>query len=43
MKQNADYRPYWDPDLETQSRAEWETMKLELLKKHLSHAYANSP
>ncbi|MEI2384288.1 phenylacetate--CoA ligase [Breoghania sp. JC706] len=43
MKQNADHRPYWDPELETQSRAEWEAMKLDLLKTHLAHAYANSP
>ena len=36
-------RPFWDEKLETQSRAEWDALKLELLKKHLHHAYANSP
>jgi phenylacetate-CoA ligase len=36
-------RPYWDEKLETQSRAEWDALKLDLLKKHLHHAYANSP
>jgi phenylacetate-CoA ligase len=34
---------YWDAALETQSRAEWDQMKLALLKKHLHHAYAGSP
>lgn len=34
---------YWDEKLETQSRAEWDALKLDLLKKHLHHAYANSP
>lgn len=34
---------YWDEKLETQSRAEWDDLKLDLLKKHLHHAYANSP
>lgn len=36
-------RAYWDEKLETQPRAEWDALKLELLKKHLHHAYANSP
>jgi phenylacetate-CoA ligase len=36
-------RPYWDEKLETQSRADWEALKLDLLQKHLQHAYANSP
>jgi phenylacetate-CoA ligase len=36
-------RAYWDETLETQSRADWDALKLELLKKHLHHAYANSP
>ncbi|MCF3935370.1 phenylacetate--CoA ligase [Acuticoccus sp. M5D2P5] len=36
-------RLYWDPALETQSRAEWDAMKLDLLKKSLHHAYANAP
>jgi len=34
---------YWDKKLETQSRAEWDALKLDLLKKHLHHAYAHSP
>lgn len=34
---------YWDEKLETQSRAEWDALKLDLLQKHLHHAYANSP
>lgn len=34
---------YWDPQLETQSRAEWDALKLGLLKDHLKHAYDNSP
>lgn len=34
---------YWDEKLETQSRAEWDALKLDLLKRHLHHAYANSP
>lgn len=36
-------RQYWDEALETQSRADWDALKLVLLKKHLHHAYANSP
>ncbi|WP_265942830.1 phenylacetate--CoA ligase family protein [Dechloromonas sp. A34] len=36
-------RPFWDEKLETQSRAAWDALKLDLLKKHLHHAYANSP
>ncbi len=36
-------RPYWDEKLETQSRADWDALKLDLLQKHLQHAYANSP
>ena len=35
--------PYWDAPLETQSRAEWAALKLDLLKKHLQHAYDRSP
>ncbi len=34
---------YWDGKLETQSRPEWDALKLDLLKEHLHHAYANSP
>jgi phenylacetate-CoA ligase len=36
-------RLYWDEELETQSRADWDALKLDLLKTHLQHAYANSP
>lgn len=36
-------RKYWDPVLETQSRAAWNALKLELLQRHLRHAYDNSP
>lgn len=39
----ADDRPYWDEQLETQSRADWDALKLDLLQKHLQHAYDNSP
>lgn len=35
--------PYWDPELETQSRDQWGAMKLDLLKRHLAHAYENAP
>lgn len=34
---------YWDATLETQSRGDWERLKLGLLKRHLQHAYAGSP
>ena len=34
---------YWDESLETQSRAEWDALKLRLLQAHLAHAYQNSP
>lgn len=37
------HQKYWDPALETQSRAEWDGLKLHLLKQHVAHAYANSP
>lgn len=36
-------RKYWDEALETQPRAEWEKLKLQLLQKHLRHAYDHSP
>jgi phenylacetate-CoA ligase len=42
MTANHD-RPHWDEKLETQSRADWEELKLRLLQKHLLHAYENSP
>jgi len=34
---------YWDEGLETQSRQAWERQKLELLQRHLRHAYEGSP
>lgn len=43
QKNAPDDRKFWDEKLETQSRAEWDTLKLELLKSHLQHAYDNSP
>ena len=39
----ADDAPYWDAALETQTRADWDAMKLELLKAHLQRAYNGSP
>ena len=39
----ADDAPYWDAALETQTRADWDAMKLGLLKTHLQHAYRGSP
>jgi phenylacetate-CoA ligase len=39
----ADDRRYWAPALETQSRAEWDALKLGLLRRHVRHAYDNSP
>jgi len=36
-------RKYWAPELETQSRAAWNALKLDLLQRHLRHAYDNSP
>ena len=40
---STQHRPYWDEALETQPRADWEALKLQLLQKHLHHAYNNSP
>ena len=34
---------FWDEKLETQTRAEWDALKLQLLKAHLQHAYDHSP
>ena len=42
-KTPADDAPYWDAALETQTRADWDAMKLDLLKAHLQHAYDGSP
>jgi phenylacetate-CoA ligase len=39
----ADDAPYWDATLETQTRADWDAMKLKLLQAHLQHAYRGSP
>ncbi|MBY0430842.1 MAG: phenylacetate--CoA ligase family protein, partial [Rhodospirillales bacterium] len=36
-------RRFWDAALETQSRAEWQAMSLNLLRRHLQHAYQGSP
>ncbi|HRH73120.1 MAG TPA: phenylacetate--CoA ligase [Zoogloea sp.] len=36
------HRPYWDEALETQPRADWDSLKLQLLQKHLLHAYDHS-
>ncbi|MFD2233213.1 phenylacetate--CoA ligase family protein [Phaeospirillum tilakii] len=36
-------RRFWAPTLETQSRAEWRALQLDLLKRHLAHAEAGSP
>lgn len=35
--------PFWDKNLETQPRADWDLLKLHLLKTHVRHAYLNSP
>jgi len=43
QKNAPDDRKFWDEKLETQSRADWDALKLELLKSHLQHAYDNSP
>ncbi|PKU21673.1 phenylacetate--CoA ligase family protein [Telmatospirillum siberiense] len=44
IKRVVDNDPaYWDAALETQSRRDWDDLKLALLQKHLRHAYANSP
>src|SRR5208283_1331483 len=34
---------YWDAALETQSRSDWDQLKLVLLQRHLQHAYFGSP
>ena len=36
-------RIFWDPQLETQTRAEWDQFKLPLLKQHLRYACDRSP
>ena len=34
---------FWDRALETQSRVAWQSLKLDLLRRHLAHAYQGSP
>ncbi len=34
---------YWQPGLETQSRAAWRQLQVDLLRDHLRHAYDGSP
>lgn len=34
---------FWQPNRETQSRRAWEALKLDLLRRHLDHAYRGSP
>ncbi len=36
-------QPYWDPALETQSRASWKANALAHLQRHLAFAYDNAP
>lgn len=43
LKRQEGYRKYWDEKLETQSREDWQRLKLHLLKKHLKIAYEGSP
>lgn len=38
-----DDNAYWQPALETQSRADWRRLQVDLLKAHLHHAYTGSP
>ncbi len=37
------HRPFWNAALETPSRVDWDALKLQLLQKHLLHAYHHSP
>lgn len=43
LASGASTEKFWDAKLETQSRQEWDELKLALLKKHLRHAYEGSP
>ncbi|WP_312521528.1 phenylacetate--CoA ligase [Anaerospora sp.] len=43
LTSGASTEKFWDAKLETQSRQEWDELKLVLLKKHLRHAYEGSP
>ena len=43
LTSGASTEKFWDVKLETQSRQEWDELKLALLKKHLRHAYEGSP
>ena len=36
-------QPYWDPELETRSRADWRAGALAALQRHLRFAYDNAP
>ncbi len=36
-------QPYWDPEVETQSRASWRAKALADLQRHLAFAYENAP
>ena len=36
-------KQYWDYKLETQTRADWDSLKLQLFISHLKHAYEGSP
>ncbi len=42
-KQQSRDERYWAPGLETQTRAEWQRLKLDLLQAHLRHAWQGSP
>jgi phenylacetate-CoA ligase len=41
--ERLDSSAYWDARLETQSRGDWDSLKLSLLRTHLRHAYDGSP
>jgi len=43
LLQDAQDARFWDAELETQSRRDWDRLKLSLLQKHLQHAYHGSP
>ena len=36
-------QPYWDPELETRSRADWRAGALAALQRHLRFAYDTAP
>ncbi|MBX6742337.1 MAG: phenylacetate--CoA ligase [Acetobacteraceae bacterium] len=41
VNERHDSDPYWNAALETQTRAEWDSLKLGLLRQHLDHAAAS--